>query len=97
MRNLVGKGGGQNNMFLFDQQSYDNLISEAPKYKLLFARLKINGSLARREIKGLVEKGLIRTVSAHSSQQIYNSSKAAKHFEEHQEWEFYAFVVIGMG
>ncbi|KAI3834467.1 hypothetical protein MKX03_032578 [Papaver bracteatum] len=90
------------------RRCYDNLISEAPKYKLLFARsdyiqsvlsdrLKINGSLARREIMGLVEKGLIRTVSAHSIQQIYNSNKATKHFEEHKEWEFYAFVVIGMG
>ncbi|RZC90947.1 hypothetical protein C5167_028774 [Papaver somniferum] len=65
-----------NNMVLFDQASYDKLISEALKYKLitpsvLCDRLRINGSLARRAIRDLVAKGLIRMVSTHSSQQIY--------------------------
>jgi len=32
---------------------------------------QINGSLARRAIRDLMAKGLIRLVSAHSSQQIY--------------------------
>nr|ABK23839.1 unknown [Picea sitchensis]ABK25376.1 unknown [Picea sitchensis]ACN40843.1 unknown [Picea sitchensis] len=65
-----------NNMVLFDQATYDKLISEAPKYKLitpsiLSDRLRINGSLARKAIKDLMAKGLIRMISAHSSQQIY--------------------------
>ncbi|KEH30450.1 ribosomal protein S25 [Medicago truncatula] len=65
-----------NNMVLFDQGTYDKLLTEAPKYKLitpsvLSDRLRINGSLARRAIRDLMAKGLIRLVSAHSSQQIY--------------------------
>ncbi|CAN1244840.1 40S ribosomal protein S25-4 [Linum perenne] len=74
-----------NNMVLFDQATYDKLLSEAPKYKLitpsiLSDRLRIdectmpfqvNGSLARRAIKELMAKGLIRMVAAHASQQIY--------------------------
>jgi len=32
---------------------------------------QINGSLARRAIKDLMARGLIRMVSVHSSQQIY--------------------------
>ncbi|TYI88218.1 hypothetical protein E1A91_D04G192700v1 [Gossypium mustelinum] len=53
-----------NNMVLFDQATYDKLLSEAPKYK-------INGSLARKAIRELMARGSIRLVSAHSSQQIY--------------------------
>uniref|UniRef100_A0ACD6AID0 Uncharacterized protein n=1 Tax=Avena sativa TaxID=4498 RepID=A0ACD6AID0_AVESA len=65
-----------NNAVLFDQATYDKLLSEAPKYKqitpsVLSERLRINGSLARRAIKDLEERGLIRMVSIHSSQQIY--------------------------
>ena len=63
-------------MVLFDQATYDKLLTEAPKYKLitpsvLSDRLRINGSLARRAIRDLMAKGLIRLVSAHASQQIY--------------------------
>ncbi|KAA0060056.1 40S ribosomal protein S25-2 [Cucumis melo var. makuwa] len=65
-----------NNMVLFDQGTYDKLLSEAPKFKLitpsiLSDRLRINGSLARRAIKDLMARGSIRLISAHSSQQIY--------------------------
>jgi small subunit ribosomal protein S25e len=35
------------------------------------AVLQVNGSLARRAIKELMARGLIRMVSVHSSQQIY--------------------------
>ncbi|KAF7104370.1 hypothetical protein CFC21_105269 [Triticum aestivum] len=48
-----------NNAVLFDQATYDKLLTE------------INGSLARRAIKDLMERGLIRMVSIHSSQQIF--------------------------
>ncbi|KAI6701188.1 hypothetical protein NL676_015512 [Syzygium grande] len=65
-----------NNMVLFDQGTYDKLLTEAPKYKLitpsiLSDRLRVNGSLARKAIRELMARGLIRMVSAHSSQQIY--------------------------
>ncbi|XP_047328281.1 40S ribosomal protein S25-2-like [Impatiens glandulifera] len=65
-----------NNMVLFDKATYDKLLTEAPKFKLvtpsiLSDRLRVNGSLARKAIKELMEKGLIRLVSSHSSQQIY--------------------------
>ncbi|TKY67576.1 40S ribosomal protein S25-4 [Spatholobus suberectus] len=65
-----------NNMVMFDQASYDKLLSEAPKYKLitpsiLSDRLRINGSLARKAIRELMARGSIRMVSAHASQQIY--------------------------
>ncbi|KAK7840614.1 40s ribosomal protein s25-2 [Quercus suber] len=87
MRIVVFNGGLQkwskgkqkekvNNMVLFDQGTYDKLLSEAPKYKLitpsiLSDRMRISGSLARRAIRELMARGLIRMVSAHSSQQIY--------------------------
>ncbi|EMS53445.1 hypothetical protein TRIUR3_08231 [Triticum urartu] len=65
-----------NNAVLFDQATYDKLLTEVPKYKqitpsVLSERLRINGSLARRAIKDLMERGLIRMVSIHSSQQIF--------------------------
>ncbi|BBH07579.1 Ribosomal protein S25 family protein [Prunus dulcis] len=54
-----------NNMVLFDQGTYDKLIAEAPKYKLitpsiLSDRLRINGSLARKAIRDLMARGAIR-------------------------------------
>ena len=63
-------------MVLFDQGTYDKLLSEVPKYKLvtpsiLSDRMRVNGSLARRAIKDLMARGSIRMISAHSSQQIY--------------------------
>ncbi|XP_056164304.1 40S ribosomal protein S25-2-like [Syzygium oleosum] len=65
-----------NNMVLFDQATYDELLTKAPKYKLitpsiLSDRLRVNGSLARKAIRELMARGLIRMVSAHASQQIY--------------------------
>ncbi|KQK02321.1 hypothetical protein BRADI_2g00800v3 [Brachypodium distachyon] len=65
-----------NNAVLFDQATYDKLLTEVPKYKqitpsVLSERLRINGSLARRAIKDLMERGLVRMVSIHSSQQIF--------------------------
>ncbi|GER42266.1 40S ribosomal protein S25 [Striga asiatica] len=73
-----------NNMVLFDKATYDKLLSEAPKYKLItpsvlsdrlryeiVTMMMISGSLARKAIRELMARGLIRMVSAHSSQQIY--------------------------
>eukprot|EP00897_Mesotaenium_endlicherianum_P010648 jgi/Mesen1/9611/ME000659S08988 len=65
-----------NNAVLFDQATYDKLLSEVPKYKLITSsvlsdRLRINSSLARRAIQDLMAKGTIRLVSAHATQGIY--------------------------
>ncbi|KAL8160624.1 hypothetical protein V2J09_002161 [Rumex salicifolius] len=65
-----------NNMVVLDQATYDKIFVEASKYKLttpsvLSDRMRVNGSVARRMIKELETKGLIRMVSHHSSQQIY--------------------------
>ncbi|CAK9094967.1 40S ribosomal protein S25 (S31) [Durusdinium trenchii] len=53
------------NMVLFDKPAYEKLISEVPKMKLISVatvveRLKVNGSLARRAILELEEKGLVK-------------------------------------
>merc|ERR1719162_1663586 len=64
------------NKVLFDKETHERLLVEAPKMKLittsaLVERLKINGSLARASIKLLMAKGLIREVSKSGSQCIY--------------------------
>ncbi|KAL6196449.1 hypothetical protein ACLB2K_032064 [Fragaria x ananassa] len=61
-----------NNMVLFDQATYDKLLSEAPKFKLitpfiLSDRLRINRSLARCAIKDFMTRGSIRMIYAHAS------------------------------
>lgn len=50
-----------NNLVLFDQATYDKLIGEVPKYKMitpsiLADRLRLNGSLARAAIRELLSK-----------------------------------------
>eukprot|EP01113_Clastostelium_recurvatum_P036016 TRINITY_DN507_c0_g1_i1.p1 TRINITY_DN507_c0_g1~~TRINITY_DN507_c0_g1_i1.p1 ORF type:complete len:115 (-),score=40.82 TRINITY_DN507_c0_g1_i1:59-403(-) len=65
-----------NNLVLFDKATYEKLMKEAPTYKLitpsiLSERMKINGSLARKAIKDLMAKGLIRLVSSQAGQSIY--------------------------
>ncbi|KAI0489253.1 hypothetical protein KFK09_029095 [Dendrobium nobile] len=78
-----------NNAVLFDQASYDKMLTEVPKYKMitpsvLSDRLRINGSLARRAIKDLMARGSIRMVSAHSAQQIYTRATTATRSNVHQ-------------
>merc|ERR1712058_89689 len=65
-----------NNLVLFDKATYDKLYKEVPTYKLITPsivseRLKVRGSLARKALIELMEKGLIKQVVAHSSQMIY--------------------------
>ncbi|KAL5559582.1 hypothetical protein UlMin_035793 [Ulmus minor] len=57
-----------NNMVLFDHATYDKLLAEAPKFKL------ISISLTRRAIKDLMARGSIRMISSHVSQQIYTKA-----------------------
>lgn len=63
-------------MVLFDKATYDKLLSDVPKYRLITTsvlsdRLKISGSLARKALRELVAKGVIREVQKHGRQSIY--------------------------
>lgn len=64
---------------LFDKSTYEKLIADIPKNKLITPsiiseKLKVNGSLARRAVKELLSKGLIRCIDAHHAQSIYTRS-----------------------
>merc|ERR1712179_137281 len=65
------------NMVQFDKATYDRMLKEIPKAKLITPsvvseRLKVNGSVARQAIRHLEEKGLIATVGdKHHAQMIY--------------------------
>ena len=53
-----------NNLVLFDKPTYDKLLKEVPTYKLITPsivseRLKVRGSLARKALNELVQKGKI--------------------------------------
>merc|ERR1711894_512957 len=65
-----------NNLVLFDKATHDKLLKEVPTYKLITPsivseRLKVRGSLARKALTKLVQKGLIKQVVQHSAQTIY--------------------------
>ena len=65
-----------NNLVLFDKATYDKLLKEVPTYKLITPsivseRLKVRGSLAKRGLDELCEKGMIKLVLQHSAQMIY--------------------------
>lgn len=64
------------NLVLFDKNTYEKLLSDIPKNKLITPsivseKLKVNGSLARKAVKELMAKGLTRVVSHHHAQSIY--------------------------
>merc|ERR1712024_275654 len=65
------------NMVMFDKATYDKMLKEIPKAKLITPsvvseRLKVNGSVAREAIRHLEEKGLIVYVcEKHHAQMIY--------------------------
>lgn len=70
------------NSAVFDKTTYDRLLKEIPPARLITPstiseKLKVNGSLARRAIKDLASKGLIKEVSSHSSQLIYTRATIA--------------------
>eukprot|EP00178_Gracilaria_changii_P006478 TRINITY_DN2122_c0_g2_i1.p1 TRINITY_DN2122_c0_g2~~TRINITY_DN2122_c0_g2_i1.p1 ORF type:complete len:128 (-),score=30.28 TRINITY_DN2122_c0_g2_i1:9-362(-) len=72
-----------NNLVLFDAATYDKLLKEVPSYKLITPsvvseRLKVRGSLARKALKELQEKGLIKQVVKHHSQLIYTRATKAE-------------------
>ena len=64
------------NQVLFDKVTYERCINDVPKQKLITPsiiseKLKVNGSLARKAVKELISKNLIRPIMTHSSQTIY--------------------------
>ncbi|KFM75805.1 40S ribosomal protein S25, partial [Stegodyphus mimosarum] len=65
-----------NNLVLFDKPTYEKMLKEIPSYKLITPsvvsdRLKVRGSLARKALEELQQKGLIKQVVKHHSQVIY--------------------------
>ncbi|RHY08398.1 hypothetical protein DYB25_006691, partial [Aphanomyces astaci] len=67
------------NKVLFDQETYDRMLKEVPKMKLITAsavveRLKVNATLARAAIRELEVKGDIKVVTKHRCQLIYTRS-----------------------
>ena len=70
-----------NNLVVFDQATLDKLMKEVPSFKLITPsvvsdRMKVNGSLARRAIKILLDEGKIKTVISHAQQSIYTRATA---------------------
>eukprot|EP00047_Mylnosiga_fluctuans_P001263 m.219559 g.219559 ORF g.219559 m.219559 type:complete len:110 (-) comp10190_c0_seq1:49-378(-) len=60
-----------NNAVLMDVSTYEKLTKEVPSYKLITPavvsdRLKVRGSLARRAMTELINKGLIKPVVKHA-------------------------------
>jgi len=67
------------NLVLFDKVSYEKMITDIPKQRLITPsiiseKLKVNGSLARKAVKELVSKELIRPIMTHKHQAIYTRS-----------------------
>ncbi|KAL7033522.1 hypothetical protein ACKWTF_007626 [Chironomus riparius] len=65
-----------NNQVLFDKATYDKLYKEVPQYKLITPsvvseRLKVRGSLAKKALIELRDKGLIKQVVHHNAQLIF--------------------------
>merc|ERR1712070_1228783 len=69
------------NLVLFDKATQEKFLKEVPAYKLITPavvseRMKVRGSLARKALKDLCQKGLITQVVAHRSQLIYTRAVA---------------------
>jgi small subunit ribosomal protein S25e len=71
-----------NNSVTMDKNLLEKLTKEIPTAKLITTavvvdRLRVNGSVARKMLRYLEEKGLIRAVSKHGSVSIYTRATAA--------------------
>ena len=69
------------NMVMFDQPTWDRVLVEVPKMKLItpstiVERFKVNGALARHAIKELANQKLIKGVLVHAKQGIYTRGPA---------------------
>merc|ERR1712014_281056 len=71
------------NLVMFDEATYDKLMKEIPKAKLITPsvvseRLKVNGSVARQAIRHLEEKDLITHVGEkHHAQMTHRRRSVA--------------------
>ena len=68
-----------NHAVILDKATSDKLYKDVQSYRLitvatLVDRLKINGSLARKALNDLEEKGQIKKVVGHSKLSIYSMS-----------------------
>merc|ERR1711924_78120 len=64
------------NLVLFDKVTYEKMLTDVPKQRLITPsiiseKLKVNGSLARKAVKELESKNLIRPILTHKHQAIY--------------------------
>ncbi|KAF8476145.1 S25 ribosomal protein-domain-containing protein [Kalaharituber pfeilii] len=71
-----------NHAVILDKTTQDKLNKDVQTYRLittavLVDRLKINGSLARKALQDLEEKGVIKKVVGHSKLSIYTRAVAA--------------------
>ena len=60
------------NLVLFDKTTYEKMLTDVPKQRLITPsiiseKLKVNGSLARKAVKELISKNLIRPILTHAS------------------------------
>merc|ERR1711997_1217027 len=65
-----------NNLVLFDKPTYEKLLKKVPTYKLITPsivseRLKVRGSLARKALIELTQKGLIKQFVDPAPPEIY--------------------------
>jgi len=65
-----------NNDVFFTEETLDKCIKEIPKSKMITTsvivdRLHVNGAIARRALRMLLEKDLIKPVAVHHKQSIY--------------------------
>lgn len=72
-----------NNAVTMDKQTMERLVKEIPTAKLITPsvvvdRLRVNGSVARKCLRYLEEKGLIKAVTKHSSFTIYTRATASE-------------------
>ncbi len=87
--NIIIKGWGKSrrarekvdNLVIFDKATYDKLAKEIPAMKIITPavvsdRLKINASLARRALKELADKKLIKPVALSNRQILYTRATA---------------------
>merc|ERR1712048_249292 len=64
------------NAVLFEEELYNKVVADVPKQRVitpsnLSEKYKLSGSLARKTIIHLHQKGLIRKVSKHNSQLVF--------------------------
>ena len=80
------------NLVMFDKGTYDKLLKEIPKAKLITPavvseRLKVNGSVARMAIRHLEEKGLVAHVGEKSSKLMIYTRQVRNRAQTPMLWQ----------